>query len=138
MDISYSPMARGFVYLAAVIDWYSRRVLGWKLSITMDTSFCLEALEEALAKYGKPEIFNTDQGSQFTSEAFTGRLKEAGIAISMDGKGHWCDNVFVERVLEIDQVRRRLSARIRLSQRGQRADRQIHLVLITPSGLTPA
>ena len=97
MDISYIPMARGFVYLAAVIDWFSRRVLAWKLSITMDTSFCLEALEEALAKYGKPEIFNTDQGSQFTSEAFTGRLKEAGIAISMDGKGRWCDNVFVER-----------------------------------------
>jgi len=97
MDISYIPMARGFVYLAAVIDWFSRRVLAWSLSITMDTSFCLEALEEALAKYGKPEIFNTDQGSQFTSEAFTGRLKEAGIAISMDGKGRWRDNVFVER-----------------------------------------
>ncbi len=97
MDISYIPMARGFVYLAAVIDWFSRRVLAWSLSITMDTSFCLEALEEALAKYGKPEIFNTDQGSQFTSEAFTGRLKAAGITISMDGKGRWCDNVFVER-----------------------------------------
>ena len=97
MDISYIPMARGFVYLAAVIDWFSRRVLAWSLSITMDTYFCLEALEEALAKYGKPEIFNTDQGSQFTSEAFTGRLKEAGIAISMDGKGRWRDNVFVER-----------------------------------------
>src|SRR5258708_30047943 len=97
MDISYIPMARGFVYLGAVIDWFSRRVLAWSLSITMDTSFCLEALEEALAKYGKPEIFNTDQGSQFTSEAFTGRLKAAGITISMDGKGRWCDNVFVER-----------------------------------------
>jgi putative transposase len=96
-DISYIPMARGFVYLVAVIDWFSRRVLAWKLSITMDTSFCIEALDEALSRHGKPEIFNTDQGSQFTSEAFTGRLKEEGIAISMDGKGRWCDNVFVER-----------------------------------------
>jgi len=96
-DISYIPMAHGFVYLVAVIDWFSRRVLAWKLSITMDVSFCLEALDEALSRYGKPEIFNTDQGSQFTSEAFTGRLKEEGITISMDGKGRWCDNVFVER-----------------------------------------
>ena len=98
MDITYIPMARGFVYLAAVIDWFSRRVLAWRLSITMDVSFCIEALEEALSKHGKPEIFNTDQGSQFTSEAFTGRLKKEGIAISMDGKGRWCDNVFVERL----------------------------------------
>lgn len=90
-------MARGFVYLAPVVDWFSRRVLAWRLSITMDTSFCIEALEEALEKHGRPEIFNTDQGSQFTSEAFTGRLKEEGIQISMDGKGRWCDNVFVER-----------------------------------------
>jgi putative transposase len=97
MDISYIPMARGFVYLAAVIDWFSRRVLSWKLSITMDVSFCLEALDEALEQYGKPEIFNTDQGSQFTSLAFTDRLKQEGIAISMDGKGRWADNVFVER-----------------------------------------
>jgi putative transposase len=97
MDISYIPMARGFVYLAAVIDWFSRRVLSWKLSITMDISFCLEALDEALARYGKPEIFNTDQGSQFTSVAFTDRLKQEGIKISMDGKGRWADNVFVER-----------------------------------------
>lgn len=96
-DISYVPMKRGFVYLVAVIDWFSRRVLSWKLSITLDVSFCLEALDEALSKYGKPEIFNTDQGSQFTSEAFTGRLKKEGINISMDGKGRWCDNVFVER-----------------------------------------
>ncbi len=97
-DITYIPMARGFVYLVAVVDWFSRRVLAWQLSITMDASFCIEALEEALNKYGKPEIFNTDQGSQFTSEAFTGRLKREGIAISMDGKGRWCDNVFVERL----------------------------------------
>src|ERR1022692_4189286 len=98
MDITYIPMARGFVYLAAVVDWFSRRVLAWKLSITMETSFCIDALEEALSKNEKPEIFNTDQGSQFTSEAFTGWLKENGISISMDGKGRWRDNVFVERV----------------------------------------
>ncbi len=98
MDITYIPMARGFVYLAAVVDWFSRRVLAWKLSITMEASFCIEALEEALSRNEKPEIFNTDQGSQFTSEAFTGRLKEEGIKISMDGKGRWRDNVFVERV----------------------------------------
>src|ERR1700722_9960188 len=79
MDITYIPMAHGFVYLAAVVDWFSRRVLAWRLSITMDTSFCIEALDEALSQYGRPEIFNTDQGSQFTSEAFTGRLKEEGI-----------------------------------------------------------
>jgi putative transposase len=97
MDISYIPMARGFVYLTAVIDWFSRRVLSWKLSITMDVSFCLESLDEALGKYGKPKIFNTDQGSQFTSVAFTDRLKQSGIRISMDGKGRWADNVFVER-----------------------------------------
>jgi putative transposase len=98
MDLTYIPMARGFVYLAAVVDWFSRRVLAWKLSITMDVSFCIEALEEALSKNEKPEIFNTDQGSQFTSEVFTGRLKEEGIKISMDGKGRWRDNVFVERI----------------------------------------
>ncbi len=98
MDISYIPMARGFVYLAAVIDWHSRRVLAWRLSISMDTAFCTEAVEEAIAKYGKPEIFNTDQGSQFTSSAFTGLLHGHGIRISMDGKGCWRDNVFIERV----------------------------------------
>jgi putative transposase len=96
MDITYIPMARGFVYLAAVVDWFSRRVLAWKLSITMEASFCIEALEEALSRNEKPEIFNTDQGSQFTSEAFVGRLKENGI--SMDGRGRWRDNVFVERI----------------------------------------
>jgi len=98
MDITYIPMARGFVYLAAVVDWFSRRVLAWKLSITMEASFCIEALEEALSRNEKPEIFNTDQGSQFTSEAFTGRLKKEGISISMDGRGRWRDNVFVERI----------------------------------------
>ena len=98
MDITYIPMARGFVYLAAVVDWFSRRVLSWRLSITMEAGFCVEALEEALAKYGKPEIFNTDQGSQFTSLTFTGVLIRNDIAISMDGKGSWRDNVFVERL----------------------------------------
>jgi putative transposase len=98
MDISYIPMARGFVYLAAVVDWFSRRILSWRLSIAMDVSFCLEAVDEALAKHGSPEIFNTDQGSQFSSEAFTGRLRENNIAISMDGKGSWRDNVFIERI----------------------------------------
>ena len=98
MDISYIPMARGFVYLAAVIDWHSRKVLAWRLSISMDTAFCTEAVEEAIARYGKPEIFNTDQGSQFTSSEFTGLLHGHGIRISMDGKGCWRDNVFVERV----------------------------------------
>jgi putative transposase len=98
MDITYIPMARGFVYLAAVLDWASRRVLSWRLSITMEAAFCVEALEEALAKHGKPEIFNTDQGSQFTGAAFTGVLAKNDIAISMDGKGAWRDNVFVERL----------------------------------------
>ncbi len=98
MDITYIPMARGFVYLAAVVDWFSRRVLAWRLSITMEVAFCLEAVEEALAKHGRPEIFNTDQGSQFTSADFTGLLLGQAIAISMDGKGAWRDNVFVERL----------------------------------------
>ena len=98
MGISYIPMARGFVYLAALIDWHSRRALAWRLSISMDTSLCTEAVEEAIAKYSKPEIFNTDQGSQFTSSAFTGLLHGYGICISMDGKGCWRDNVFLERV----------------------------------------
>jgi putative transposase len=92
MDITHIPMAWGFVYLAAVVDWFSRKVLAWRLSITLDTAFCIEAVEEALVKYGKPEIFNTDQGSQFTSLAFTGLLKSQDIAISMDGKGAWRDN----------------------------------------------
>jgi putative transposase len=98
MDITYIPMARGFVYLAVVLDWFSRRVLSWQLSITMEEAFCVETLEDALARHGKPEIFNTDQGSQFTGAAFTGVLIKNGIAISMDGKGAWRDNVFVERL----------------------------------------
>jgi putative transposase len=98
MDITYIPMARGFVYLAVVLDWFSRRVLSWRLSITMEAAFCVEALEEALATHGKPEIVNTDQGSQFTGAAFTGVLASHKIAISMDGKGAWRDNVFTERL----------------------------------------
>jgi putative transposase len=98
MDITYIPMARGFIYLCAVVDWFSRRVLSWRLSITMETGFCIAALEEALARHGSPEIFNTDQGSQFTSADFTGVLIANAIAISMDGKGAWRDNVFVERI----------------------------------------
>ncbi len=98
MDITDVPMARGFVYLAAVVDWFSRRVLSWRLSITMAADFCIEALEEAIARHGRPAIFNTDQGAQFTSHDFTGVLNKAGIAISMDGKGSWRDNVFVERL----------------------------------------
>jgi putative transposase len=98
MDITYIPMARGFVYLAVVLDWFSRRVLSWGVSITMEAAFCIDVLEQALAEHGKPEIFNTDQGSQFTGAAFTGVLMREGIAISMDGKGAWRDNVFVERL----------------------------------------
>jgi len=98
MDITYIPMARGFVYLAVVLDWFSRRVLSWRLSITMEAAFCVEALEEALAKHGKPETVNTDQGSQFTCPAFTGILTGPGISVSMDGKGAWRDNVFTERL----------------------------------------
>ena len=97
-DICYIPMAKGFMYLVAIMDWHSRRVLSWRLSNTLDTAFCVEALEEALGRYGAPEVFNTDQGAQFTSEAFTGVLEGAGVAISMDGKGRWVDNVFVERL----------------------------------------
>ena len=98
MDITYIPMARGFVYLAAVVDWSTRRVLAWRISITMDVHFCLEAVEEAIQRYGTPVIMNTDQGSQFTSRAFVGLMKEHEIRISMDGKNSWRDNVFVERL----------------------------------------
>ena len=97
-DVTYIPMAKGFVYLVAIMDWYSRKVLSWRLSNTMDTEPCVAALEEALARYGSPEIFNTDQGAVFTSEDFTRVLKQAGVDISMDGKGRWMDNVFVERL----------------------------------------
>jgi putative transposase len=97
-DITYIPMARGFVYLVAVIDWHTRKVLAWRLSNTLTTDFCVEALEEAIANYGRPDIFNTDQGCQFTGAEFTGVLKQHQISISMDGKGRWRDNVFIERL----------------------------------------
>jgi len=97
-DITYVPVGAGFLYLVAIMDWASRAVLAWRLSNTMDASFCLEALEEALARFGKPEIFNTDQGSQFTSQAFTGALERAGVRISMDGRGRFLDNIFIERL----------------------------------------
>ena len=97
-DITYIPMAHGFAYLVAIIDWFSRRVLAWRLSNTLDTVFCLEALDEALRRWGTPEIFNTDQGAQFTADEFLDALKAKGIQISMDGKGRWRDNVFVERL----------------------------------------
>ena len=97
-DICYIPMAKGFMYMVAIMDWHTRKVLSWRLSNTMDTDFCVEALEEALSRFGRPEIFNTDQGAQFTSQAFTQVLKDHDITISMDGKGCWVDNVFVERL----------------------------------------
>jgi putative transposase len=97
-DITYIPMRRGFLYLVAIMDWWSRKVLAWRLSNTMTSDFCVEALEEALARHGKPAIFNSDQGSQFTSLEFTQVLKDADIKISMDGKGRWMDNVFIERL----------------------------------------
>jgi len=97
-DITYIPMRKGFLYLVAVMDWHSRKVLSWRLSNTLDTEFCTAALQEALHQYGTPEIFNTDQGCQFTSDAFTQILKDAGVRISMDGKGRWVDNVFIERL----------------------------------------
>ena len=98
MDITYIPMARGFIYLAAVLDWFTRRVLAWRVSITLEADFCIEAVAEALARYGAPKIFNTDQGSQFTSAEFIKVLAAREIKISMDGKGAWRDNVFVERL----------------------------------------
>ena len=106
-DVTYIPLKQGFLYLVAVMDWASRKVLSWRLSNTLEASFCVEALEEALGRYGAPEIFNTDQGSQFTSLEFTQALKDAGIKISMDGKGRWMDNVFIERLwrsLKYEQV----------------------------------
>jgi len=97
-DVTYIPMRRGFLYLVAVMDWASRKVLSWRLSNTMEADFCVAALEEAMARYGRPDIFNTDQGSQFTSLAFTNTLRDASIRISMDGRGRWMDNVFIERL----------------------------------------
>jgi putative transposase len=97
-DITYIPMQHGFLYLVAVMDWATRKVLSWRVSNTLEADFCIEALEEALERFGKPEIFNTDQGSQFTSPRFTGVLRAAGVRISMDGRGRWMDHVFIERL----------------------------------------
>ena len=123
-DITYVPVGKGFLYLVAVIDWASRAVLSWRLSNTMDASFCVEALEEALARYGRPEIFNTDQGSQFTGAAFTGVLTAAGVRISMDGRGRWMDNRAARNsfgihraALALAQIRRRLPQGLRRRRR---------------------
>ena len=121
MDITYVPMARGFVYLVAVVDWFSRKVLAWRLSMTLETEPCVEALSEALARHGRPEIMNTDQGSQFTSVAFLTALQNAKIAISMDGKGAWRDNVFVERLwrtIKYEEVYLRAYRRVSEARRG--------------------
>jgi len=123
-DITYIPMAKGFVYLVAVIDWHSRKVLSHRISNTLDVDFCVEALREAIDVHGAPEIFNTDQGSQFTSEAFTNVLKEHGVKISMDGKGRWLDNVFVERLWWSAGVRGGLPARLPECGRSQDLDHQ--------------
>ena len=129
MDITYIPMARGFVYLAAVMGWHSRKVLAWRVSVTMDTAFCVEALEESLGRHGAPEIFNTDQGSQFTSDAFTGLLKASEIQISMDGKGSWKDNVFVERLWKSVQVRGGVPESLRIGPGSQNWTRAVLRVL---------
>ena len=123
MDITYVPMARGFVYLVAVVDWFSRKVLAWRLSITLETEPCVEALSEALARHGTPEIMNTDQGSQFTSLAFLTALQTAKIAISMDGQGAWRDNVFVERLwrtIKYEEVYLRAYRSVSEARRGLR------------------
>ena len=120
-DITYIPMAKGFLYLVAVIDWHSRKVLAHRLSNTMDAAFCVEAMEEAIVRYGAPEVFNTDQGAQFTSEAFTGALKAHGVRISMDGKGRWLDNVYVERLwrsLKQEEVYRRAYETVAEARKG--------------------
>ena len=127
-DITYIPMAKGFLYLVAIMDWHSRHVLAWKLSNTMDTSFCVAALEEALGK-GRPEIFNTDQGSQFTSEAFTQTLQEQRVQVSMDGKGRYLDNIFVERLWAEHQVRGGVSESLPDRRRGPNWDQFLPGVL---------
>ena len=129
MDITYIPMARGFVYLAVVLDWFSRRVLSWRLSITMEAAFCVETLEDALARHGKPDIFNTDQGSQFTGSAFTGVLANNGIAISMDGKGRLAGQRLRRAAVAQRQIRGGVSAGLRQRQRGPRFDRPLPRLL---------
>jgi putative transposase len=121
MDLTYIPMARGFIYLAAVLDWFTRRVLAWRVSITLEADFCIEAVEEALARHGTPEIFNTDQGSQFTSTDFIKVLAARKIKISMDGKRAWRDNVFVERLwrsIKYEEVHLRAYARVTEARAG--------------------
>ena len=120
-DITYIPMAKGFLYLAAVIDWRSRKVLAHRLSNTLDAGFCVEAMQEAIARYGTPDVFNTDQGAQFTSEAFASALKAHGVRISMDGKGRWMDNVYVERLwrsLKQEEVYRRAYETVAEARKG--------------------
>jgi putative transposase len=120
-DITYVPLAKGFVYLVAVMDWFSRRVLAWRLSTGMDSGFCVEALQEALDRYGSPEIFNTDQGVQFTSTAFTSMLAASGVRISMDGKGRYLDNIFIERLwrsLKYEDIYIKIYASVQDARRG--------------------
>jgi putative transposase len=133
MDITYLPMARGFVYLAVVLDWATRRILAWRLSNTLTADFCVAALEEAITRYGTPEIMNTDQGSQFTGTEFIATLERHHIAISMDGKGCWRDNVFVERLWKTDQVRRGISACLRHRLRRQTVAVALRRVLQWPA-----
>ena len=128
-DVTYIPMRRGFLYLVAIMDWASRKVLAWRLSNPMEADFCVAALEEALARYGRPDIFNTDQGSQFTSFAFTNTLKDAGIRISMDGRGRWMDNVFIERLWRSLKIRMRVPQRLRDRQRSKERDRSLDRLL---------
>src|SRR5271169_4117316 len=138
MDISYIPMARGFVYLAAVVDWFSRRILSWRLSIAMDVSFCLEAVDEALAKHGSPEIFNTDQGSQFSSEAFTGRLKQKQHRHQHGRQGQLARQCLHRAYLEVDQVRGGLPPRISVGAGGEDLSAAVHRVLQrSPAPLPP-
>jgi transposase InsO family protein len=133
MDIAYIAMASGFVYLAVVLDWFSRRVPSWRVSITMEVAFCVETLEDALARHGKPEIFNTDHGSQFTGTTFTGVLIKNAIAISMDGKGAWRDKGFVATAVAQRQIRRGVSASLRQRVRGSRIDRVLPRLLQSPT-----
>ena len=135
-DITYLPLARGFCYLTAVMDWASRRVLAWRLSNTLDASFCIEALEEALARYDAPRIFNTDQGAQFTSEGFTSVLADHGVAISMDGRGRWPRQRLQRAALAVRQVRGGLPQGIRQSHRGAPRARRL-LRVLQPSAPAP-
>src|SRR5450631_2683026 len=129
MDITYIPMARGFVYLAAVVDWFSRRVLSWRVSITMEVEFCLEAVEEALARHGRPEIFNTDQGSQFTSQDFTGLLLDNANRDQHGWQGRMARQRVCRAALALGQIRRGLSASLRQRRPGARVDRPVSELL---------